>query len=106
LQIKNIPTGPGDDFKIDATWSKGDTKQVISTSAASPTFTMFSGTGRAGAYQSIGFGATSDACIFRRSPAADGSLHLTEASASVARSTTTGIRTGRRACSAATRGSL
>jgi hypothetical protein len=29
LQIKNIPTGAGDDFKIDASWAKGDTKQVI-----------------------------------------------------------------------------
>ena len=45
LQIKNIPTGPGDDFKIDATWAKGDTKNVISTSATSPTFTMFGGAG-------------------------------------------------------------
>jgi len=61
LQIKNIPTGPGDDFKIDATYAKGDTKNVISTSAASPSFMMFSNTGRAGAYQSIGFGATTDA---------------------------------------------
>jgi Porin subfamily len=61
LQIKNIPTGPGDDFKIDATYAKGDTKQVISTSAASPSFMMFGSTGRAGAYQSIGFGATTDA---------------------------------------------
>ena len=33
LQIKNIPTGPGDDIKFDATWAKGDTKNVISTSA-------------------------------------------------------------------------
>ena len=32
LQIKNIPTGAGDDFKIDATLAKGDTKNVISTS--------------------------------------------------------------------------
>ena len=32
LQIKNIPTGAGDDFKIDATYAKGDTKNVISTS--------------------------------------------------------------------------
>ena len=40
LQIKNIPTGPGDDFKIDATYSKGDTKAVISTSGASPSFAM------------------------------------------------------------------
>jgi hypothetical protein len=79
LQIKNIPTGPGDDFKIDATWAKGDTKQVISTSAASPTFTMFSGTGRAGAYQSIGFGATSDAVYLPAFAGGDGSLHLTEA---------------------------
>ena len=61
LQIKNIPTGPGDDIKIDASYAKGDTKNVISTSAASPSFAMFSGTGRAGAYQSIGFGATTDA---------------------------------------------
>ncbi len=36
LQIKNIPTGVGDDFKIDATWAKGDTKNVISTSSTSP----------------------------------------------------------------------
>ena len=61
LQIKNIPTGPGDDIKIDATWAKGDTKNVISTSAASPSFAMFGSSGRADAYQSVGFGATSDA---------------------------------------------
>jgi hypothetical protein len=77
LQIKNIPTGPGDDFKIDATWSKGDTKQVISTSGASPTFTMFGGSGRA--YNSIGFGATTDAVWLPAFAGGDGSLHLTEA---------------------------
>jgi hypothetical protein len=59
LQIKNIPTGPGDDFKIDATYAKGDTKQVIATSAASPNFAMFGGSNRG--YQSVGFGATTDA---------------------------------------------
>ena len=32
LQIKNIPTGAGDDIKIDATYAKGNTKAVISTS--------------------------------------------------------------------------
>ena len=48
LQIKNIPTGAGDDFKIDATYAKGDTKTVISTSGGSPSFAMFGGTGRAG----------------------------------------------------------
>ncbi len=61
LQIKNLPTGAGDDFKIDASYAKGDTKAVISTSGASPSFAMFGSTGRAGAYQSIGFGQTSDA---------------------------------------------
>jgi hypothetical protein len=61
LQIKNIPWGPGDDFKIDASYAIGDTKNVIATSGTSPTFAMFSGSGRLGAYQSIGFGATSDA---------------------------------------------
>jgi hypothetical protein len=61
LQIKNLPTGAGDDIKLDATYALGDTKNVISTSSASPSFAMFGGTGRPGAYQSVGFGATSDA---------------------------------------------
>jgi len=60
LQIKNLPTGAGDDFKIDATYAKGMTKSVISTSGASPNFLMFGSSGLAGAYQSVGFGATTD----------------------------------------------
>ena len=35
----------GDDFKIDATYAKGDTKAVISTSGGSPSFAMFGSTG-------------------------------------------------------------
>jgi len=61
LQIKNLPTGAGDDFKIDVSYSKGDTKAVISTSGGSPSFAMFGNTGRLGSYQSIGFGQTADA---------------------------------------------
>jgi hypothetical protein len=61
LQIKNIPTGAGDDFKIDASYAKGATKAVVSTSGGSPSFAMFGSTGVAGAYQSIGFGQTADA---------------------------------------------
>jgi hypothetical protein len=61
LNIKNIPTGAGDDIKVDASYALGDTKNVISTSGSSPSFAMFSGTSRAGAYQSVGFGATTDA---------------------------------------------
>jgi porin-like protein len=79
LQIKNIPTGPGDDIKVDASWTKGDTKNVISTSSTSPSFAMFSGTGLAGAYQSIGFGATTDAVYLPAINGGDGTLHLTEA---------------------------
>jgi hypothetical protein len=60
LQIKNLPTGAGDDIKIDATYAKGDTKAVISTSSASPSFVMFGSSGN-GSYQSIGFGQTADA---------------------------------------------
>jgi hypothetical protein len=81
LQIKNIPTGAGDDLKIDATYAKGDTKAVISTSGGSPSFGMFGNTGRAGAYQSIGFGQTSDAVYLPGflTAGATGDLKLTEA---------------------------
>jgi hypothetical protein len=79
LQIKNIPTGPGDDIKLDASWAKGDTKNVISTSSASPSFAMFGNTSRAGAYQSVGFGATTDAVYLPTIFGGDGSLHLTTA---------------------------
>jgi hypothetical protein len=86
LQIKNIPTGAGDDIKMDATYALGDTKNVISTSAASPSFAMFSGTSRAGAYQSIGFGAATDAVWLPNHPTTgsvaalgDNQLKLTEA---------------------------
>jgi len=84
LQIKNLPTGAGDDLKIDATYAKGDTKQVISTASTSPSFAMFSGTTRAGAYQSFGFGQTTDAIFLPvlAGPAGigggDGQLKLTE----------------------------
>ncbi len=77
LQIKNIPTGPGDDIKIDATYAKGDTKNVISTSGASPSFAMFGSSGRA--YQSVGFGATTDGLYLPVANGGDGNIHLTDA---------------------------
>ena len=81
LQIKNLPTGAGDDIKIDATYAKGNTKAVISTSGGSPSFAMFGNTGVAGAYQSIGFGQTSDAVFLPGflTGGATGDLKLTEA---------------------------
>ncbi len=81
LQIKNLPTGAGDDLKIDVSYSKGDTKNVISTSAASPNFAMFGGSGLGGAYQSIGFGQTSDGVYLPGflTGGATGDIKLTEA---------------------------
>src|SRR5205823_4467295 len=61
LQIKNLPTGAGDDIKIDVSYAKGDTKAVISTSGGTPQFLMFGSTGFPGAYQSVGFGVSTDA---------------------------------------------
>jgi|SRR5947209_3714241 len=58
LQIKNLPTGTGDDIKIDASYAKGATKYVIATAATSPNFAMFGGSGFG--YESVGFGATTD----------------------------------------------
>jgi len=57
LQIKNLPTGAGDDIKVDVSYAKGATKNVLNTA---PQFAMFGDTGLAGAYQSIGFGQTAD----------------------------------------------
>ena len=78
LQLKNLPTGAGDDIKMDVSYAKGETKNVIATSGSSPSFAMFGGTNRAGAYQSIGFGATTDAVYLPIANGGDGSLHLTE----------------------------
>jgi hypothetical protein len=78
LQIRNIPTGPGDDFKIDGTWAKGDTKNVISTSATSPSPLMLGGVpGQFGPAGSIGFGATTDGVWLPTAAGGDGSIHLT-----------------------------
>ncbi|OCK55380.1 porin [Bradyrhizobium sp. LMTR 3] len=57
LQLKNLPTGPGDDIKVDVSYATGMTKNVLNTA---PSFAMFGSTGRADSYQSIGFGQTAD----------------------------------------------
>jgi len=77
LQIKNIPTGAGDDIKMDVSWGKGDMKNIIGTSAGVRAFNMFGG-GSAGAYQSIGFANATDAVYLPTFAGGDGSLHLTE----------------------------
>lgn len=79
LNIKNLPTGPGDDIKVSTSFAKGATKYVISTDSTSPSFAMFGGTSAAGAYQSVGFGATTDAVYLPTAFGGDGTLHLTQA---------------------------
>ncbi len=80
LNIKNIPTGPGDDIKVDATWAKGDTKNVIETSAASPTSSCWVAFrqqfGSAAASASVRL-PTAPTC--RSLTGGDGSIHLTTA---------------------------
>jgi hypothetical protein len=59
LSIKNIPTGPGDSINLDAAFSNGATRYVIG--GVSPnSYSMFGGSSLAGAYQSIGIGASTD----------------------------------------------
>ena len=76
LQIKNIPTGPGDDIKFDVSYAKGTTKNVIATSGSSPSFAMFGGS--SSAYQSVGFGATTDG-VYLPGAAGTGGIVLTTA---------------------------
>jgi hypothetical protein len=78
LNIKNIPTGAGDDIKFDASYAKGATKYVIATSSSSPSFAMFGGTdGQFGPNGSVGFGATSDGTWLPTAFGGDGTIHLT-----------------------------
>ncbi|QHO75201.1 porin [Bradyrhizobium sp. CCBAU 051011] len=76
LQIKNLPTGAGDDIKIDASYAKGTTKNVIATSGTSPNFAMFGSSGFG--YQSVGFGATTDG-VYMPGAAGTGGIVLTTA---------------------------
>jgi hypothetical protein len=76
LNIKNLPTGPGDDIKFDATWARGDTKNVLGMAASAPAgFLMLGGTaGQFGPANSIAFGSNTDGVY-----TAGGSLELTTA---------------------------
>ena len=65
LQIKNIPTGAGDDIKFDASYAKGDTKNVISTAALRRTSLMLGGAPASSGLRSLAFGATTDGVDLR-----------------------------------------
>jgi hypothetical protein len=58
LQLKNLPTGPGDKLSLDGTWSKGAIKYVIGGVTGTATgqgmnFTNFGGAVNPGSYQSV-----------------------------------------------------
>jgi Porin subfamily len=60
LQIKNLPTGVGDDFKIEGSWSLGASKYVLGTSSPlGGSFYMF-GDGPTGTAGKLAIGAISD----------------------------------------------
>jgi hypothetical protein len=60
LQFKNLPTGAGDDFKIEGSWSLGASKYVLGTSSGLPgSFYMF-GNGPTGTAGKVAIGAISD----------------------------------------------
>ena len=61
LQIKNIPTGAGDDIKVQGVYTDGATRYNIQELAAGHgAAVVYGGTGLAGAYQSIGIGFAPD----------------------------------------------
>jgi len=60
LSIKNIPTGPGDSINLQAVYADGDIHAVFGNVAWSQQWSMYSGTGVAGAYQSVGFASLVD----------------------------------------------
>ena len=77
LQINNVPTGIGDRFTVDATYAKGNTKAVISSSGSSPSFAIF-GQGNGATYQSVGLGFTSDGIYSGTNAANGGAIQLTD----------------------------
>ena len=61
LSIKNVPTGPGDVINVQGVYTNGATRYNIQDLAAGAgANTIYSGTGLAGAYQSVGFGIAPD----------------------------------------------
>ncbi len=59
LSIKNIPTGAGDAINVQGVYTDGATRYNFQSLAAT-SYAMFSGTGAAGAYQSIGLAQSPD----------------------------------------------
>jgi hypothetical protein len=60
LQIKNLPTGAGDDFKIEGSWSLGASKYVLGTAAPIGGSYYSFGNGPTGSAGKLAIGAVTD----------------------------------------------
>jgi len=61
LQLKDIPTGPGDDIKVSGVYTNGATRYNIQDQiTSSGNITMFGNTSLPGAFQSVGYGYAPD----------------------------------------------
>jgi len=114
LQIKNIPTGPGDDIKVDGSWSLGASKYVLGTAGAPPFFVQHFErlsvcNGHCNGRDLLGSEPWKLHCRCRRwfglQRQSTNALQLTRGWGFAVPSTTTGTLTGRQACSAALPGS-
>jgi hypothetical protein len=76
LQIKNIPTGPGDDIKIEGTWAEGATKYAIGTSGGLGGSFYMIGNASGGTGGKMAFGTISDG-VYGGGPS-DTSIQLTQ----------------------------
>ena len=72
LQIKNIPTGPGDDIKIDASYAKGDDQERDRHLRTSPSFTMFGGSSTPAPIRASASARPRTLSVFRCSTGGDG----------------------------------
>jgi len=95
LNIKNIPTGAGDDIKVDVSYAKGRHQERDRDVIHVAELRHVRSSGRA--YQSIGFGATTDGVYL---PGMTNGIELTDAYGVRGAFTTIGIRIGRRASTA------
>lgn len=76
LSINNIPTGAGDSINLSGVYTNGASRYNIQDLVPT-SWSMYGGTGLAGAYQSVGIGSVSDA-IYSGATAATGTgLELT-----------------------------
>ncbi|WBL77839.1 porin [Bradyrhizobium xenonodulans] len=76
LSIKNIPTGAGDSINLQGVYTNGASTYNFQENLPTA-WAMYGGTGRANAYQSIGFAGISDAIYSGTSAASGTNLELT-----------------------------